>query len=97
MPAAPIVFGREFFEIDPRSTALIVIDMQNGFVAEGATYETPPARSMLPHLERIINFAREQGMPIIWTQSDHSAPFGGVMLKKFNHDSRRQVSLEGST
>ena len=39
MPAAPIVFGREFFEVDPRSTALIVIDMQNAFVAEGATYE----------------------------------------------------------
>jgi nicotinamidase-related amidase len=38
---------------------------------------------MLPNLERIINFAREQDMPIIWTQSDHSAPFGGVMLKKF--------------
>jgi len=31
----------------------------------------------------IINFVREQGMPIVWTQSDHSAPFGGVMLKKF--------------
>ena len=77
MPAAPIVFGREFFEVDPRSTALIVIDMQNAFVAEGATYETPPARTMLPNLERIINFAREQGMPIIWTESDHSAPFGG--------------------
>jgi hypothetical protein len=45
MPAAPIVFGREFFEVDPRSTALIVIDMQNAFVAEGATYETPPART----------------------------------------------------
>ena len=28
MPAAPIVFGREFFEVDPRLTALIVIDMQ---------------------------------------------------------------------
>jgi biuret amidohydrolase len=83
MPAAPIVFGREFFEVDPRSTALIIIDMQNAFVAEGATYETPPARTMMPNLERIIGFAREQRMPIIWTQSDHSAPFGGVMLKKF--------------
>jgi nicotinamidase-related amidase len=71
------------FEVDPRSTALIVIDMQKAFVAEGATYETPPARTMLPNLERIINFAREQGMPIVWPQSDHSAPFGGVMLKKF--------------
>ena len=48
MPAAPIVFGREFFEVDPRSTALIIIDMQNAFVAEGATYETPGARTMMP-------------------------------------------------
>ena len=37
---------------------------------------------MMPNLERIIGFAREQRVPI-WTQSDHSAPFGGVMLKKF--------------
>src|SRR5580658_2499035 len=83
MPAAPIVFGREFFEVDARSTALIIIDMQNAFVAEGATYETPGARTMMPNLERLIGFAREQRMPIVWTQSDHSAPFGGVMLKKF--------------
>jgi ureidoacrylate peracid hydrolase len=83
MAAAPIVFGRDFFQIDPRLTALIVIDMQNAFVAPGATYETPPARDMMPNLVRIIAFAREQRMPIIWTQSDHSAPFGGVMLKKF--------------
>ena len=83
MPAAPIAFGREFFEVDPGSTALVIIDMQNAFVAEGATYETPNARTMMPNLERIIGFAREHRMPIIWTQSDHSAPFGGVMLKKF--------------
>ena len=65
MPAAPIAFGREFFEADPSSTALIIIDMQNAFVAEGATYETPPARAMMPNLERILGFAREQKMPII--------------------------------
>ena len=47
MPAAPIVFGREFFEVDPRSTALIVIDMQNAFVAEGSTYETPKNQEVI--------------------------------------------------
>ena len=83
MPAAPIVFGREFFAIDPRSTALIVIDMQNGFVSKGATYETPGARTMIPKLERLLAFARERRMPIVWTQSDHSAPYSGVMLAKF--------------
>jgi nicotinamidase-related amidase len=83
MPAAPIAFGRDFFSVDPRTTAVIVIDMQNGFVAEGATYETPGARAMLPHLERILGFARDHKMPIVWTQSDHSAPYSGIMLKKF--------------
>ena len=53
--------GFLLFEISSpslKSAALGVIDMQNAFVAEGATYETPPARTMLPNLERIINFAR---------------------------------------
>ena len=63
--------------------ALIVVDMQNGFVAPGATYETPGARSMMDQLRAIIERCRSLGMPIIWTQSDHSAPASGIMLKKF--------------
>jgi nicotinamidase-related amidase len=83
MAADRIAFGRDFFTFEPVKTALIVIDMQNSFVAEGGTYETPPARDMIPRLERLIAFAREYGMPIVWTQSDHSAPHSGIMLKKF--------------
>ena len=75
--------GKDFFVVDPRETALIVIDMQNAFVAEGATFETPGARAMIPRLESLIAFAREHNMPVIWTQSDHQPPFGGLMLRKF--------------
>jgi len=77
------VSGKSFFTIDARRCALIVIDMQNAFVAEGAPLETPGAREMLPRLERLIRFARGCGMPIVWTQSDHRPPFGGLMLRKF--------------
>jgi ureidoacrylate peracid hydrolase len=83
MAAERIAFGRDFFTFDPATTALIVVDMQNSFVAEGGTYETPPAREMIPRLECLIAFAREHGMPVVWTQSDHSAPHSGIMLKKF--------------
>jgi ureidoacrylate peracid hydrolase len=83
VPAEPVAFGRDFFEVDPASTALIVIDMQNGFVAEGAVYETPDAREMLDRLGSLVEFAREHDMPVVWTQSDHSAPYSGVMLEKF--------------
>ncbi|MDQ2959468.1 MAG: cysteine hydrolase [Candidatus Dormibacteraeota bacterium] len=83
MTAERIVFGDDFFTVDPQKAALIVIDMQNAFVAPGAAYETPGARSMMPAVDRLIHFARRVEMPVVWTQSDHSAPYGGVMLKKF--------------
>ena len=75
--------GRDYFTVDPRRAALIVIDMQNAFVAEGAPLETPGARTMLPRLERLIRFAREHRIPLVWTQSDHRPPYGGLMLRKF--------------
>ena len=31
----------------------------------------------------MIAFTREHGLPIVWTQSDHSAPHSGIMLQKF--------------
>jgi nicotinamidase-related amidase len=83
MPTRPSVSGTDFFTVDPRRSALIVIDMQNAFVAEGSPLETPGARAMIPRLERLIEFARENKIPIVWTQSDHRPPYGGVMLRKF--------------
>ena len=53
--------------IDPMKTALIVVDMQNDFVAPGAPLETPAGRTMLPNLKRAIGFCREQGIPVIYT------------------------------
>src|SRR5438067_4231985 len=75
--------GTEFFRVDPERSALIVIDMQNAFVAEGAPFEIPAARAMIPCLERIVTAFRERERPIIWTQSDHRPPYGGLMLRKF--------------
>jgi len=83
MPPNVSTSGKNFFTIDPRSCALIVIDMQNAFVAEGAVFETPPARAMIPRLEQLIQLARVSGIPIVWTQSDHRPPYGGLMLQKF--------------
>ena len=74
MPAAPIVFGREFFEVDPRSTALIVIDMQNAFVAEGATYETPPARTMLRRCWKRLRPQEARNDPGLPAVVDPAAP-----------------------
>ncbi len=81
--AQRIATGATFFRMDPDHAALIVIDMQNAFVAKDAPFETPGARDMLPRLEKLIAIFRERKRPIVWTQSDHRPPYGGIMLKKF--------------
>ncbi|MGH9579407.1 MAG: cysteine hydrolase family protein [Terriglobales bacterium] len=83
MSSLPAGSNNNFFTVDPRRSALLIIDMQNAFVAKGAPFETPDARAMIPRLERLIGFARTHRMPIVWTQSDHRPPFGGLMLRKF--------------
>ena len=91
----PSLTGKNFFSIEPARCALIVIDMQNAFVAEGAPFETPGAREMIPRLERLIRRARELQMPIVWTQSDHRPPYGGLMLRKFPAIARDHVLWQG--
>lgn len=85
----------DFFTVDPREAALIIIDMQNAFVAEGATFETPGARAMIPRIEALLSFARAQHMPIVWTQSDHRPPYGGLMLRKFPPIASHRVLWRG--
>jgi nicotinamidase-related amidase len=79
-----ILFGSDFFKLDKANTALLVIDMQNEFVEKGAHYTAyPTSIDIIPNIDRILSLAREHKMPVIWTQSDHSFPYGGLMLKKY--------------
>jgi nicotinamidase-related amidase len=59
--------------IDPTKTALLVIDMQNDFINEGAPMETPLGREMIPTLRSLIDFSRGAGIPVIFTEHAHRA------------------------
>jgi ureidoacrylate peracid hydrolase len=81
--AGPAVFGDEYFEFEPGNAALLVIDMQNSFVADGAVFQAPHGQDIIPTLNRLIEKARAASMPVIWTQSDHSPPGGGLILDRY--------------
>src|SRR2546430_6546232 len=57
--------------IDPKKTAMIVVDMQNDFVASGAAMETPAARHIVPQLAEALRICRETGIKIIYTAHAH--------------------------
>jgi len=47
--------------LDPARTAHIIVDMQNGFVEEGAPVEVPTAREIVPAVNRISQAVRAAG------------------------------------
>ena len=54
--------------LDPARTALVVIDMQGGFMAEGAAGEVPVARQIVPAINRLALATRAAGGAVAWVQ-----------------------------
>jgi ureidoacrylate peracid hydrolase len=57
--------------IDPVKTAMIVVDMQNDFVASGAPIEVSAARAMVPKLAEALKICRDAGIRVIYTAHVH--------------------------
>jgi nicotinamidase-related amidase len=51
--------------IDAARTAVLVIDMQNDFVEEGAPLEFPEGRRVIPAIQRVLDAARGREMPVV--------------------------------
>ncbi len=50
-----------FDDLDPRRTAHVVIDLQNGFMEQGAPVEVPLAREIVPDVNAISRAVRQAG------------------------------------
>jgi ureidoacrylate peracid hydrolase len=69
--------------------ALIVVDMQNGFVSKGGSYDrlgmnTPNYRAIIPKLKDLIEFCRSMEIPIFYTEAVKEAS-GIDMLTKIHN------------
>jgi ureidoacrylate peracid hydrolase len=60
-----------FDRLDVKRTALLVIDMQNAFVAPGAPIEVPAARAIVPTINRLAGEVRRRGVPVIWVMHEN--------------------------
>ena len=56
----------------PGRTALVVIDMQRGFLEPGAALEVPPGREIVPNLRRLIEVCRQKGVCVVFTEFVYS-------------------------
>lgn len=63
------------WDIDPSDTALLVIDMQSGFLDLDSTFGkaglNKNQRAIIPNVCGLVDACRESGIPIIWSIQEH--------------------------
>ena len=60
--------GDAGFAIEPRTTALVLVDLQEEFLTErGGPYRLPGAGAILPAVERLLAGFRARGLPVVHT------------------------------
>jgi len=59
----------QFDALDPRRTAHIVVDLQNGFMAPGQVGEVPTAREIVPNVNAISRALRAAGGLVVYIQN----------------------------
>ncbi len=62
-----------FSTLDPARTALVNIDMQTAFVAEGHVFGNAHARDIVEPVNRLTRALRVAGASVIWTRQTYSA------------------------
>jgi nicotinamidase-related amidase len=62
----------EFHRLQSGRTALLVIDMQLGFLEPGAALEVSPGRAIIPNVQRLVETCRQQGVPVVFTEFVYS-------------------------
>jgi ureidoacrylate peracid hydrolase len=62
--------GRFLDALDAKRSALLVVDMQNGFVEDGSPFQIPYAKELVPAINRIAGASRRAGARVVWVSTD---------------------------
>lgn len=58
-------------ELDPANTALVVVDMQNGFCHPDGSLYAPPSDDAIAPVAEVIEMARDSGVQLVFTRDVH--------------------------
>jgi nicotinamidase-related amidase len=58
-------------KVDPRRTALVVVDMQRDFVAADGALPVPGAAATVAKVRRLLDWGRAEGLTVVFTQDTH--------------------------
>ena len=70
-------------KLDPNKTALLVIDMQGGFIDEASPTCIPAARGTIPACAAVQAKARELGVPVVFIIRKYAADGSDVEFTRY--------------
>lgn len=82
--------------LDPAKTALVIVDMQNYYMATGQQAACPVAQRIVPNVNRLAETLRRAGGIVIWLQNlvpGESLRSWSVVHERF-HEEARMVRME---
>jgi len=82
-----------FDSLEPRRTALVVIDMQKSFVEPGAPSAVPTAREIVPNINRAASALREAGGVVAWVQATYTRAGPGYWPLFFDYMVTPELSV----
>ena len=59
-------------KLEPGRTALLVVDMQRGFLLPGEAMEVEPARETVPRIRALVDLFRARRLPVVFTEFVYS-------------------------
>jgi ureidoacrylate peracid hydrolase len=90
---------REAFErvlkLEPGRTALLVVDMQRGFLDPGEAMEVPQAREIVPRVRALIEGFRDKRLPVVFSEFVYS-PAAPLLVGEL-HPEHRPAPPGGAT
>jgi ureidoacrylate peracid hydrolase len=84
--------------LNPKKSALIVIDMQNDFLNKKSPAYTENAKYIIPNLQTLIKTARRHKIPVIYTAHCHQDPKidGGMTAQWWPEIRNKETLVAGS-
>jgi ureidoacrylate peracid hydrolase len=86
-----------FTRLDPATTALLIIDMQDTFCRPDAPAEVPEARSIVPNINRLASRLRAMEVPVIWILHANTFHEGGSDWELFFNNVTRNADMRRRT
>jgi ureidoacrylate peracid hydrolase len=89
-----------YADLDPSRTALVVIDMQNGFMVEGVAHALcPTAVEIVPNVNRLAAAVRRTGGKVVWIKNTYDPTWLPMQTKVRPEKVAKRIEsmTEGST